>query len=91
MSVDAVAGPPPLELDGIDLSDRDFWVRPPAERHAVFDLLRRERPFAFFAEPVVPYLEPGRKRGRRRPSLTRTLWLFAASVALVLALELLIR
>jgi methyl-branched lipid omega-hydroxylase len=59
VSVDAVAGPPPIELDGIDLSDRDFWVRPPAERHAVFDLLRRERPFAFFAEPLVPMLEPG--------------------------------
>jgi cytochrome P450 len=58
VSVDAVAGPP-LDLDGIDLSDLGFWVRPPAERHAVFDLLRRERPFAFFAEPVVPMLEPG--------------------------------
>ena len=48
-----------LDLDAIDLSDRDFWVRPPAERHAVFDLLRRERPFAFFAEPAIPMLEPG--------------------------------
>lgn len=56
MSVDAAA---PIDLDSIDLSDRDFWVRPPAERHAVFDLLRRERPFAFFAEPEVPMLEPG--------------------------------
>jgi cytochrome P450 len=43
----------------IDLSDRDFWVRPPAERHRVFDLLRRERPFAFFAEPPIPMFEPG--------------------------------
>ena len=56
MSVDAAA---PIDLDSIDLSDRDFWVRPPAERHAVFDLLRRERPFAFFAEPEVPMLEAG--------------------------------
>jgi cytochrome P450 len=57
--VDAVADPPQVDLGGVDLSDRDFWVRPPAERHAVFDLLRRESPFAFFAEPAVPMLEPG--------------------------------
>jgi cytochrome P450 len=50
---------PEIDLDSVDLSDRDFWVRPPAERHAVFDALRRERPFAFFAEPEVPMLEPG--------------------------------
>ena len=56
MSLDAAA---PVTLDDIDLSDRDFWLRPPAERHAVFDLLRRERPFAFFAEPEIPGLELG--------------------------------
>ena len=56
MSVDAG---PEIDLDAVDLSDRDFWIRPPAERHAVFDALRRERPFAFFAEPEVPMLEPG--------------------------------
>jgi cytochrome P450 len=48
-----------LRLDDVDLSDRDFWARPPAERHAVFDLLRSERPFAFFAEPDIPMIEPG--------------------------------
>jgi cytochrome P450 len=47
------------DLDTVDLSERAFWGRPPAERHAVFDLLRRERPFAFFAEPVIPFIEPG--------------------------------
>jgi cytochrome P450 len=46
-------------LDAIDLSDRQFWSAPPDHKHAVFDLLRRESPFAFFAEPVVPYLPPG--------------------------------
>ncbi len=56
MSVEAG---PEIDLDAVDLSDRDFWVRPPAVRQAVFDLLRRERPFAFFAEPEVPMLEPG--------------------------------
>jgi cytochrome P450 len=48
-----------LRVEDLDLSDRDFWARPPAERHAVFDLLRRERPFAFFAEPEIPMLEVG--------------------------------
>jgi len=56
MSLDAAA---PVALDDIDLSARDFWLRQPAERHAVFDLLRRERPFAFFAEPEIPGLEVG--------------------------------
>lgn len=63
MSVDAApAGPADLEgrgTDGIDLSDRDFWLEDPAIRHAVFDRLRREQPFAFFAEPEVPGLEAG--------------------------------
>jgi cytochrome P450 len=47
------------DLDQLDLSDRDFWVRPPAERHAVFDALRRERPFAHYEDPEIPFLEPG--------------------------------
>jgi len=57
VSLDAAV--PAVDLDGIDLSDRDFWLRPPAERHAVFDLLRRQQPFAFFAEPDIPMLETG--------------------------------
>ena len=57
MAVDTADAP--LDLDSIDLSDPEFWVASPARRHAVFDLLRRERPFAFFAEPVIPMLEPG--------------------------------
>jgi len=48
-----------LTLDAIDLSDREFWGAPPEQRHAVFDVLRRESPFAFFAEPVVPYIPVG--------------------------------
>jgi cytochrome P450 len=61
MSVDASSGPglEGLRLDDVDLSDRDFWLLPPHVRHAVFDLLRQERPFAYFAEPEVPMLEPG--------------------------------
>ncbi|RFU21907.1 cytochrome P450 [Geodermatophilus marinus] len=46
-------------MDEVDLSDRDWWVRPPAERHAAFDRLRRERPFAFFAEPEIPGIPTG--------------------------------
>jgi cytochrome P450 len=54
-----VPGVAPPTLDAIDLSAREFWGAPPEERHAVFDLLRRESPFAFFAEPVVPYIPAG--------------------------------
>jgi cytochrome P450 len=50
---------PTPTLDAVDLSDREFWSAPPDQRHAVFDLLRRESPFAFFAEPVVPYIPVG--------------------------------
>jgi cytochrome P450 len=57
VSVSAV--PPGLGLDAVDLSDRAFWTQPPEIKHAVFDLLRRESPFAFFAEPVLPYIESG--------------------------------
>ncbi|MBC7374872.1 MAG: hypothetical protein H7323_12865, partial [Frankiales bacterium] len=42
------------EVDSIDLSDKEFWARPLAERHIAFATLRRERPFAFFAEPEFP-------------------------------------
>jgi cytochrome P450 len=48
-----------LDLDAIDLSDRDFWAEPPAVRHAVFDKLRAERPIAHFEEPVMEGMEPG--------------------------------
>jgi cytochrome P450 len=48
-----------LDLDAIDLSDRDFWAEPPAVRHAVFDRLRAERPFAHFEEPVMEGMEGG--------------------------------
>ena len=43
----------------IDLSDAGFWGRPFDERDAAFGVLRRERPVAFFSEPVLPLLPPG--------------------------------
>ena len=43
-----------LTLDEIDLSDIEFWARPWAEREGAFQLLRRERPLAFFEEPELP-------------------------------------
>jgi methyl-branched lipid omega-hydroxylase len=46
-------------LDDIDLSSRDFWGLPGAERDAAFATLRRERPIAFFEEPEVPSLPSG--------------------------------
>ncbi|MGY1737526.1 cytochrome P450 [Geodermatophilus sp. SYSU D00684] len=48
-----------VDLADVDLSDRDWWTRPPAERHAALDRLRRERPFAFFAEPDLPGIPAG--------------------------------
>lgn len=62
MSVNTPAGPlgsSELDIEAIDLSDRDFWAEPPAVRHAVFDTLRAERPFAFFDEPTMEGMEPG--------------------------------
>jgi methyl-branched lipid omega-hydroxylase len=61
MAVDAASGLTPggPDLADIDLSDRDFWVEPPEVRHAVFDRLRAERPFAFFAEPEIPGMPVG--------------------------------
>ncbi|SOC48828.1 Cytochrome P450 [Blastococcus aggregatus] len=62
MSVNTPAGPvdsPELDIEAIDLSDRDFWAEPPAVRHAVFDKLRAERPFAWFAEPTMEGMEAG--------------------------------
>ncbi len=47
----AVAVENVLSLDEIDLSDIEFWDRPWSEREGAFQLLRRERPLAFFEEP----------------------------------------
>jgi len=41
------------ERESIDLTDVDFWMLPAAERSAVYEDLRRERPMPFFAEPVL--------------------------------------
>lgn len=46
-------------VSGIDLSDGGFWGLPFEERDAAFRVLRRERPVAFFPEPVLPLLPPG--------------------------------
>jgi len=48
-----------VDLDAVDLSDRDFWLEPPAVRSAVYDALRRQRPFAFFEAPAMNGLPPG--------------------------------
>jgi cytochrome P450 len=59
VTLDAAVDSEAIDLDAVDLSDREFWGRPPAERYAVFDALRRRRPFAFYAEPEVPLVERG--------------------------------
>ncbi len=58
MTVEA-ASPTPVDLDALDLSDRDWWAGPPSVRYAAFAALRRERPFAFFAEPEMPGIPVG--------------------------------
>src|SRR5436305_115166 len=50
---------PPVSVDDIDLSDMAFWALPPEQREAAFTALRRDRPFSFYAEPVLPFIEPG--------------------------------
>ena len=40
-----------LALADIDLSDLEFWTRPPAEREGAFLTLREEDPIRFFEEP----------------------------------------
>ena len=43
----------------IDLTADEFWARPPAERYEAFRTLRQSDPFAFFAEPEIPFIEAG--------------------------------
>jgi hypothetical protein len=61
-----------LSLDQIDLSDLAFWERPWTEREGAFQLLRAERPLAFFALDGVQLRQLAthfgvRRRARRRP------------------------
>ena len=50
-----------LNVNDIDLSDIEFWGRPPVERDAAFAVLRREVVLPFYAEPVQEpaFIEPG--------------------------------
>jgi cytochrome P450 len=50
--------PAPLALDEIDLSDIEFWDRPPAEREGGFLTLREQDPIRFFEEPYISELVP---------------------------------
>ncbi|HEV3280003.1 MAG TPA: cytochrome P450 [Acidimicrobiales bacterium] len=47
-----------LGLDDIDLSDLAFWERPWAEREGAFQLLRKQRPLAYFEEPDLSDSSP---------------------------------
>jgi cytochrome P450 len=47
-----------LSLDQIDLSDLEFWELPWTEREGAFELLRRQRPLAFFDEPDATEASP---------------------------------
>jgi cytochrome P450 len=50
---------PVLSVDEIDLADRLFWARPPAERDAAFATLRAERPLAYHREFEIPGFPKG--------------------------------
>lgn len=54
----AVAVESVLSLDEIDLSDLAFWERPWPEREGAFQLLRRARPLAWFADPDLRDASP---------------------------------
>src|SRR3954463_16153683 len=47
------------DVNTIDLSDLEFWTLPLEQRDAAFAALRGERPFAFFEEPEIPFIEKG--------------------------------
>ena len=42
-----------LAIDGIDLSDIEFWAKPEAEREAAFQRLRDEAPITFYDEVLI--------------------------------------
>ncbi len=46
-------------MDGIDLSETEFWALPLAERAAAFARLRAEERPRFYAEPEVPFTDKG--------------------------------
>jgi len=71
VSVNTPVDPSQFDIEAIDLSDPDFWAEPPAARHAVFDRLRAERPFAHFAEPVMVGADPEGEPGPGYFAVTR--------------------
>jgi len=48
-----------MTVAGIDLSANEFWGLPLSERAASFAVLRAQQRPQFFAEPQVPFAEPG--------------------------------
>ena len=46
--------PPEVAIDQVDLSDIEFWARPPEFREGAFKTLREQRPMAFLPEPELP-------------------------------------
>jgi methyl-branched lipid omega-hydroxylase len=56
-----VTSPDPVPIAGdLDLSQNAFWEKPPAERHAAFDELRKMQPPPFFEAPESPFDTPER-------------------------------
>jgi len=61
----------PVDIDEIDLSDTEFWMRPYHERDAAFVALRRERPICHFDEPNLDRSEVKLPKGNGYYALTR--------------------
>ncbi len=61
----------PVDVDEIDLSDTEFWLRPYHERDAAFAALRRERPICHFDEPDLDRSEIKFPKGDGYYALTR--------------------
>jgi cytochrome P450 len=56
-----VTSPPPAPIYGpLDLSQNEFWERPPAERHAAYAQLRSMPQPPFFEAPESPFDTPER-------------------------------
>jgi hypothetical protein len=57
----------PLEVGDIDLTDEGFWAQPWQRKLDALALLRRDAPFASFAEPEIFPAQPRAATTTRSP------------------------
>ena len=68
-----------VRAEDVDLSDLEFWTRPPEEREAAFAALRRDRPLPYYPEPEVDLDQDWIPRGPGYWAVTRHADVEAAS------------